>query len=113
MTANKSIFDHTKVIYADEYANTYNPIWVYRMKFIMRALYYKRAFKHLANNIESSLLDMLCTRTHRFLENRFARTSSRITPLLIAPTWWLITTKRFQNCFLKRPLPRFTPIQKA
>ncbi|OXE30424.1 virK protein, partial [Vibrio parahaemolyticus] len=53
MTANKSIFDHTKVIYADEYANTYNPIWVYRMKFIMRALYYKRAFKHLANNIES------------------------------------------------------------
>lgn len=27
MTANKSIFDHTKVIYADEYANTYNPIW--------------------------------------------------------------------------------------
>ncbi|HCG7436477.1 TPA: DUF535 domain-containing protein [Vibrio parahaemolyticus] len=71
MTANKSIFDHTKVIYADEYANTYNPIWVYRMKFIMRALYYKRAFKHLANNIESSLLDMLCTRTHRFLEKPF------------------------------------------
>ncbi|AGV19485.1 VirK/YbjX family protein [Vibrio alginolyticus] len=71
MTANKSIFYHSKSIYSDDYADVYKPIWTYRAKFILRALYYKRAFKHLSDNIESSLLELLCTRTHRFLEKPF------------------------------------------
>lgn len=68
---NKSIFHHSKTIYSDEYAEIYHPIWTYRIKFIARALFYRKSFKYLANNIEASLLEMLCTRTHRFLEKPF------------------------------------------
>ncbi|MDF2152571.1 VirK/YbjX family protein [Vibrio sp. CAU 1672] len=68
---NKSILHHTKTIYSDEYAETYKPIWTYRIKFIARALLYKKSFAYLAGNIETSLLEMLCTRTHRFLEKPF------------------------------------------
>ncbi|MGR5194151.1 VirK/YbjX family protein [Vibrio rotiferianus] len=68
---NKSILHHTKTIYADEYAAAYNPIWVYRIKFIARALFYRKALIHLTNNIEAPLLEMLCSRTHRFLEKPF------------------------------------------
>lgn len=66
-----SILHHTKTIYADEYAAAYNPIWVYRIKFIARALFYRKALMHLTNNIEAPLLEMLCSRTHRFLEKPF------------------------------------------
>ncbi|CAH1551919.1 VirK/YbjX family protein [Vibrio owensii] len=68
---NKSILHHSKTIYSDEYAEIYHPIWTYRIKFIARALFYRKSFKYLADNIESSLLEMLCTRTHRFLEKPF------------------------------------------
>ncbi|AYO16389.1 DUF535 domain-containing protein [Vibrio owensii] len=68
---NKSILHHSKTIYSDEYAEIYHPIWTYRIKFIARALFYRKSFKYLADNIEASLLEMLCTRTHRFLEKPF------------------------------------------
>ncbi|PQJ43706.1 virK protein [Vibrio campbellii] len=71
MTMNKSILDHCRTIYSDEYADIYRPIWTYRVKFIARALFYRKSFKYLADNIEASLLEMLCTRTHRFLEKPF------------------------------------------
>ncbi|HDM8186553.1 TPA: DUF535 domain-containing protein [Vibrio harveyi] len=71
MTMNKSILDHSRTIYSDEYADIYRPIWTYRVKFIARALFYRKSFKYLADNIETSLLELLCTRTHRFLEKPF------------------------------------------
>ncbi|UTZ43876.1 VirK/YbjX family protein [Vibrio campbellii] len=71
MTMNKSILDHCRTIYSDEYADIYRPIWTYRVKFIARALFYRKSFKYLADNIEASLLELLCTRAHRFLEKPF------------------------------------------
>ncbi|MGI9946086.1 VirK/YbjX family protein [Vibrio hyugaensis] len=68
---NKSILHHSKTIYSDEYAEIYHPIWTYRAKFIARALFYRKSFNYLADNIEASLLEMLCSRTHRFLEKPF------------------------------------------
>ncbi|AUW05552.1 VirK/YbjX family protein [Vibrio campbellii] len=71
MTMNKSILHQSKTIYSDQFAEIYHPIWSYRIKFIARALFYKKAFNYLADNIEASTLEMLCTRTHRFLEKPF------------------------------------------
>ncbi|WP_104029071.1 VirK/YbjX family protein [Vibrio jasicida] len=68
---NKSILHHSKTIYSDEYAEIYHPIWTYRAKFIARALFYRKSFNYLADNIEAPLLEMLCSRTHRFLEKPF------------------------------------------
>ncbi|WP_186004055.1 DUF535 family protein, partial [Vibrio sp. AND4] len=68
---NKSILDHCRTIYSDEYAESYSPIWTYRVKFIARALFYRKSFRYLADNIDTSLLELLCTRTHRFLEKPF------------------------------------------
>ena len=71
MTMNKSIVNQSKTIYSEQFAENFHPIWIYRIKFIARALFYRKAFNYLANNIEESVLEMLCTRSHRFLEKPF------------------------------------------
>ncbi|MDH6026745.1 VirK/YbjX family protein [Vibrio splendidus] len=71
MTMNKSIVHQSKTIYSEQFAENFHPIWIYRIKFIARALFYRKAFNYLANNIEESVLEMLCTRSHRFLEKPF------------------------------------------
>ena len=68
---NKSILQYSKIIYSDEYSDVYHPIWVYRVKFIARALIYRKSFKYLADNIEASLLEVLSMRTPRFVEKPF------------------------------------------
>ncbi|MEZ9260537.1 VirK/YbjX family protein [Vibrio splendidus] len=71
ITMNKSIVHQSKTIYSEQFAKSYHPIWIYRIKFIARALFYKKAFNYLVDNIDASMLEMLCTRSHRFLEKPF------------------------------------------
>ncbi|TVU57895.1 DUF535 domain-containing protein [Vibrio atlanticus] len=71
ITMNKSIVHQSKTIYSEQFAENFHPIWIYRIKFIARALFYRKAFNYLVNNIEESMLEMLCTRSHRFLEKPF------------------------------------------
>ncbi len=47
ITMNKSIVHQSKTIYSEQFAKSYNPIWIYRIKFIARALFYKKGIQLL------------------------------------------------------------------
>ena len=69
--SNISLSDHAKIIYPDSLAGKYSSLWRYRVKFILRAMYYHKAFQHIISEIDPSLLDILCQRNLRFLEKPF------------------------------------------
>lgn len=68
---NTSLNNHAKIIYPDSQAAKYSPLWRYRVKFILRAMYYHKAFEHITSGIDPFLLDTLCQRNSRFLEKSF------------------------------------------
>lgn len=69
--SNISLSNHAKIIYPDSQAKKYSPLWRYRVKFILRAMFYHKAFQHITSEIDPSLLDTLCQRNPRFLEKPF------------------------------------------
>ncbi|OBU17798.1 virK protein [Photobacterium aquimaris] len=66
-----SLSNLAQIIYPDSQAEKYSPLWRYRVKFILRAIYYRKAFQHITSEIDSSLLETLCQRNSRFLEKPF------------------------------------------
>lgn len=71
INSTTSLSNHAKIIYPDSQAAKYSPLWRYRVKFILRAIYYHKAFQHISSEINPSLLETLCQRNPRFLEKPF------------------------------------------
>ena len=69
--SNISLSNYAKIIYPDSLADKYSSLWCYRVKFILRAMYYHKAFRYIISEIDPYLLDILCLRNLRFLEKPF------------------------------------------
>lgn len=70
-TLSPNLHDYAKIIYPDSVAEQYSPLWSYRAKFVLRAMYYRNAFQYITSNIDPFLLEALCKQCPRFLEKSF------------------------------------------
>ncbi|SMY33147.1 VirK/YbjX family protein [Photobacterium andalusiense] len=70
-TLSPTLRDYAKIIYPDSVAEQYSPLWSYRTKFILRAMYYRNAFQYITSNVNPLLLEALCKQCPRFLEKSF------------------------------------------
>ncbi|OBU12801.1 virK protein [Photobacterium aquimaris] len=70
-TLSSTLRDYAKIIYPDSAAEQYSPLWSYRAKFVLRAIYYRNAFQYITSSISPLLLETLCKQCPRFLEKSF------------------------------------------
>lgn len=66
-----SIIGFSKIAYPDNKSHIYNPLWIYRAKFIIRAFFYYKEFNLMVANIPDKFLSLSINKDSRFIEKAF------------------------------------------